>query len=459
MIVRVAVKELVRGYRLWLGGLLVVIASSAICAAALAQFETAAALSDTAGESLRSMSQGIIAFGLLAALSITGATTNLAVASGRRGYALLQLAGFLPRQLTSMVFAQLILLAIVGTGMGVALGRVIAQPLLDITVIQTAVPVGASVVYGWSTIIWSFSLIVGVVVFAGARAAFRAGRVPPIEALREPEPPRIRMGAPRWVGVGAAGLVAFALSMGAAGTAPSVSPGQGSVDVSLIIGLGMLLSIALAMTAAALSPVLYPLVLRAWTALIPARLSGSWFLARRSCSYRITQSTAAITPLMVGIALPGSLYTLFLTTGSVMQKTGASFVINSASIFTILGPALLLAALGSAVIIFMTGRTRARDNALVSVSGGTLATSALSAVFEALIYVVTALLIAAVIFGVVGLVVARAFAHTSPGAAPVYGVETALVVAAVGAVVVTAATVLPALTPTTRSIPQLLDAE
>lgn len=76
--------------------------------------------------------------------------------------------------------------------------------------------------------------------------------------------------------------------------------------------------------------------------------------------------------------------------------------INSVSIFTILGPALLLAALGSAAVIFMTGRTRARDNALVSVSGGTFGTTALSAVFEAVIYVVTALLIAAVIFGIVG---------------------------------------------------------
>src|SRR5699024_1058715 len=95
--------------------------------------------------------------------------------------------------------------------------------------------------------------------------------------------------------------------------------------------------------------------------------------------------------------------------------------INSGSIFTILGPALLLAALGSAAVIFMTGRTRARDNALVSVSGGTIITAALSAILEAVIYVVTALLIATAIFGVVGLAVSTAFSNSMPGTIPVYG--------------------------------------
>lgn len=459
MILRVAAKELVRSYRLWVGSLVVIIASSAVCAAALAQFATAATLSEVEGDSLRSMSQGIIAFALLAAITITAATTNLAVASGRRGYALLQLAGFLPRQLVVMVLSQLVMLTLVGTSLGIACGRLIAQPLLDLAIAQTNIRGTVSVVYGATTAIWSFGLFVGVVMLSGVRAAVNAGRVAPIEALREPEPPRIRMGVLRWIAVGTAGLVSLGLGLGVARTSLSFSLDGQNLGLSLLLGLGMLFSIALTTLAASLGPVLYPLVLGGWTALIPSKLSGAWFLARRSCRYRITQSTAAVTPLMVGIALPGCLYTLFLTAGNALSLPGHSGSVNTGSIFTILGPALLLAAIGSATVIFMTSRTRARDNALVSVSGGTVLTSALSALLEAVIYVVTALLIAALIFGVVGLVAAIAFGTVIPGIHPVYGVATALAIAAVGFVIIGTATLLPTLVPTRQSIPNVLASE
>lgn len=459
MILRVAAKELIRGYRLWVGSLIAIVASSAVCAAVLAQFATAATLTDAQGDELLSMSRGIIAFSLLAAVAVTAATTNLAVASGCRGYALLQIAGVLPRQIVAIVLTQLVMLAVIGSGIGVGLGRLIAQPLLNLAVTQTSVPIGTTVIYGAGTVAWTFGLFVAVTVMAGLRAAVRAGRVPPIDALREPEPPRIRMGALRWIATGAAGLAALGLGLGAASMSPSLTLAGHPIGASTIIGLGMMFSIALTGLAASLGPVLYPLVLRAWTALVPSRLSGAWFLARRSCRYRITQSTAAITPLTVGIALPGSLYTLFLTTSAATSTGGRSEQINSVSIFTILGPALLLAAIGSAAVIFMTSRTRARDNALVTVSGGTLATTVFSAAFEAVIYVITALLTAAMIFGLVGVVVATAFSHTTTGVLPVYGVSTALLIAGIGTIIVGAATVLPAIAPQKQSIPTLLATE
>ncbi|MFV0435179.1 MAG: hypothetical protein ACK5LO_14550 [Leucobacter sp.] len=459
MILLVAAKELVRGYRLWAGSLVVIIASSALCSAAFAQFETAALLPDAMGESLRSMSQGIVAFGLLAAIAITAATTNLAVASGRRGYALLQFAGLLPRQVTLMVLVQLVVLAVIGASIGIGVGRLLAQPLLDVTVAQTSISSGLKVAYGGTTVARAFGLLVGIVVLAGIRAAVRAGLVPPIEALREPEPPRIRMGILRWVMTGIASLATLGLGIGIASTSPSLSLSGQPSGVSVIVSLGMLFSIALTALAAFLGPVLYPLVLRAWTAVVPAQVSGAWFLARRSCRYRITQSTAAITPLMVGIALPGAMYTLFLTAGGAVAADGGSWEINSASIFTVLGPALLLAALGSAAVIFMTSRTRARDNALVSVSGGTTFTATLSAILEAAIYVATALLIATAIFGTVGLAVSTAFSKAMPGTVPVYGFATALAIAVAGFVIVGIATALPTVIPTRRSIPNLLAAE
>ena len=457
MIIRVAVRELVRGWRLWAGSIIVIVASSAVCAAAMSQFETAATLGDD-GVALQSMSQVILAFGLLSAIAVTAATTNLAVASGRRGYALLQLAGVLPRQLVLIVFSQLFILALVGSTLGLGIGRLAASPLLEFTIAQTGLGATPPLAFGSTTLVWTLSLISGVVLLSGARSAFRAGRVRPIEALREPEPPKIRMGVLRWAGVGVALAAAAGMGLGLAFARPRFEAHGHLVGLDSISGFSMMLSVALTALAATLGPVLYPLVLRAWDSplLNPAAASGTWFLARRSCSYRITQSTAAVTPLMVGIALPGTMYTIALTTASAI---GGPADINTGSIFASLGPALFLAAIGAAATIFMTGRTRERDNALVQISGGTVATTTLAAIFEAIIYVTTAFLLAAVIFTTVGVVASIAFSPIAPGIAPTLGVATAALIALVGLAIVSAATLLPALSPTRRSIPSILATE
>ncbi|KRC60865.1 hypothetical protein ASE14_07830 [Agromyces sp. Root81] len=456
MIISVAARELVRGWRLWAGSLAVIVASAAVCAAAISQFETAAALPEDDGVALQSMSQGIVAFGLLAAIAITAATTNLAVASGRRGYALLQLAGALPRQLVVIVFVQLLILAATGVSLGLGVGRLLAGPMLELTIAQISLREVPEASFGHTTIVWTLSLMGGVVLISGARAAFRAGRVRPIEALRDPEPPRIRMGTMRWIGVGIAAAAALGLGLGLALARPRLDGDGQLVGLSAVTGLSMMLSIALTALVAASGPVLYPLVLRAWTAAVPSGGSGTWFLARRSCSYRITQSTAAVTPLMVGIALPGAMYTMALTTA---QATDGPVDVNSGSIFTVLGPALLLAALGAAAIVFMTGRTRERDGALVQISGGTIATTALSAAFEAMIYVMTAFLLAAAVFVLVGLAASISLAGAVPGIVPVFGIATAALIGLAGLVIVGIATVGPAVTPSRRTIPAILAVE
>lgn len=131
---------------------------------------------------------------------------------------------------------------------------------------------------------------------AGLRAARRAGRVPPIEALREPEPPQIRRGVSRWIAVSITEVASIGVGLGVAVMSPSLTPEGRPVGLDTVVSLGLLFSIALTSLAASIGPMLYPFVLHAWTALIPGELSGPWFLARRSCGYRITQSTAAITP-------------------------------------------------------------------------------------------------------------------------------------------------------------------
>ncbi|MGO1506417.1 MAG: FtsX-like permease family protein [Microbacterium sp.] len=460
MIAIVAAKELVRDWRLWIGGLLMIAVATMVLSAVISQFETAATLSPADGDSLASMTQGTILFTVLAAVAVTGATTNLAISSGRRGYALLQLAGVLPRQVTVVVLIQLCLLALTGTGAGLILGRLTAGVFLSLAEQQASLQ-NLPVVFGAGTVAWTVGIALTLVILSGLRGAIRAGRVPAIEAVREPEEPRTRFAVMRWIGVGVATLATVILGINVI-AAPLIArmvtdDPDGSMGIAGIVSGAQLFSIALTALIAALGPFIYPLILRAWTAIIPASCSPAWFLARTACRYRLTQSTAAVTPLMVGIALTGSLYTLFMTAGTTLEGGGTqNMTINHASIFTIIGPALLIAALGAAAVIFMTGRTRDRDNALIETGGGTLATTTLSAAFETIIYVGTAFLTGALVYGAVGLVATAALMQVSDTATPVYGLGISSLVAVAGLLVVGIATITPALTARRHTIPALL---
>ena len=94
----------------------------------------------------------------------------------------------------------------------------------------------------------------------------------------------------------------------------------------------------------------------------------------------------------------------------------------------------------------MTGRTGDRDNALIEAGGGTLATTTLSAAFETIIYVGTAFLTGALVYGAVGLVATAALTQLSNTATLVYGIGISSLVAVVGLLVVGIATITPALT-------------
>ncbi|MFD5601363.1 FtsX-like permease family protein [Leucobacter sp. NPDC058333] len=460
MIASVAVRELLREWRLWVGSFVVIAATAAILSAVISQFATAAALTEDQSDSLLSMTRGMLVFTLLAGVAVASSTTNLAVASGRRGYALLQIAGVLPRQVTAIVATQLVILALFATALGLGGGVLAARPLLGLASQEAELP-GLTVVFDLKTVLWSAAVMIGVVLLSGARGAFRAGTVPPVEALRDAEPAKIKMGVARWIAAGVAALfvIVFSVALSTTSQAASFSgedPNR-AMAISGVVGLGQLLAIALTAFVAALAPMIYPLVLRSWTACIPVGLSTSWFLARRGGKYRITLSSAAVTPLMVGIALTGSLYTLFLTVGGAMAREGRpSWEINHASIFTLLGPALFLAALGAAAVIFMTNRTRTRDNALVEVSGGTSATLGFMAILETIIYVGTALIIGALVFGVIGLAASGALTQMIGQVAPVFGVGVALVVAASGILLIGIATVIPTFTGHRRTIPAAL---
>mgnify|MGYP006378063985 FL=1 len=144
---------------------------------------------------------------------------------------------------------------------------------------------------------------------------------------------------------------------------------------------------------------------------------------------------------MVGITLAGGLFTTAATLGTaVAAQTGRTdgFDLEPGGVVLMLGGPLLLAAVGAAATVFMSGGAREREFALLQAAGATRAVIVKLAIWEALIYAVTATLLAALAIGI-GAVVPPS-APGLPG--PTLSLTSAWLVAGCGLALLLAATVL-----------------
>ncbi|WP_231408347.1 hypothetical protein [Streptomyces sp. MC1] len=180
----------------------------------------------------------------------------------------------------------------------------------------------------------------------------------------------------------------------------------------------------------ALSPAFMAPLLRGWAAVIPPSRAGWWHLARQATVHRASQSAAIINPLVVAIALAGGLYASQGTaSGGDTLSTGA--------VVLLLGGPLLLSLTGATVTLFMAGRHRNHEVALLIASGGTASTVMTAALTEAVIYVATALMLAVPPVIATGLLGSWAL-HESPS----FGLGAVAIVALTGLALILAAVVL-----------------
>jgi putative ABC transport system permease protein len=366
------------------------------------------------------------------------------VALQQRAYALWQLIGIRPGLIRLVVLAQLLLVAIAGAGIGCA-ATMPALPALfrfffaGSTGLEGLRPHFGPVAAG-SVILF----VTVIVVISGWRGAGRASRVPALPSLREPDLPSRRMGVPRRLGA----LAVLAIVVSVLASLPGTEAARLTTPLMIIAPLvaGLL---------AAVSPLLFPVFLRAWTALIPASVSASWYLARNSTAQNVSRSTAAVSPLMVAVALAGGFYTADGIGNAAISRAsaGATVDVASGTVALLIGGPVLLAVLGGTATIFMSSRSREREFALIQAAGGTEATVLGAAAWEAVIYVVTAVALGGAAVGVTavaGLWVVGAWE---------FGAGSVGVIGAAGLLLTLAATVLPTLSALKEQVPRTLAAE
>ncbi|WAL98683.1 FtsX-like permease family protein [Streptomyces sp. Je 1-369] len=257
---------------------------------------------------------------------VVASTFAFAVAQRRREFGLLRTAGATPGQIRRMVATEALVVGVLASAAGCALGSYGAPKLAAWAVHESLAP-------RWFTIgdyTWPYHLAFWTGLFValcGAVAAsWRAGRTGPTEALREASVDARAMTWGRWL-VGSVLLATAAVTLV---LALVTSPGD-LLQRKTYISRPMLLITAVAL----LAPVLVrPLArLLAW---LPARLPGAGgMLVRENAAAGVRRTAAVAAPVLVTVALAGSLLGATATLGGakateIRERTAADFVVTPA---------------------------------------------------------------------------------------------------------------------------------
>lgn len=438
--IRLVLADFAANLRIWFGAMVVAAGAAAVGLVVAAQIQTALVVRGLDGAAIASMASTVMVLGAVAGFVVLSSVTNLTVALQRREYALWQLVGIRPAYVRWVVLSQLVLVAVLGATVGAGATFPALGPLFRYLYANSSGLDGIHAVYGPPAVAGALLFVVTVMVLGGLRGARRASRTAPIALLREATLPDRGMTVTRWV-VGCAGI-AIAVPMSIS-LSRAADPGATVLPLVMLAGLvsGVL---------AAFGPLYLARLVRAWTSVVPARMSGSWYLARHTTADNVGRSSAAITPLMVAVALCGGVYAVGQTLGGGVPL---------AFVLLVMGGPLLLSVLGATVTVFMAGRSREREVALLRAAGGTPGTVLVAALAEAVIYAGTAALLGfAAVTVPVAVALVAAHAH-GIAATPSLGFTQGGTVALASLILTALATVVPTAAATRRPVARELAAE
>lgn len=439
--------DLRQGVRVWVGAFVVACAAGFVGAVAASMIDTSLHLDGLQRQFLAGGSSVVLMFTTVTALIVVSSVANLTVALHRRNYALWQIVGIRPAKVGSIVLLQLGLIALLGSASGVGVALLVLNPMFAAILSSWDDVSAVHFVLGPAAGLSVLGAVLLVTLLGGLRGARRASRVPPIEALRDSDASAMKV---RWFRM----LLAAAILTGLVWTSTSLY----GAEFDYIINTSIAITPLIVALLAALGPLVLPVVQRAWTALLPRRASASWFLSRNSARYRLSQSAAAISPLMVVIGLTGGLYTTSsLLRQSIIERTGddQGWSLPLESVVLMLGGPLLLSGVAAAATVYMTSHAREREFALVAAAGATHRHVVWMAVWEAVIYAGSALLLGAVAVVGGGVIVATSLGlHSMP-----MSWSSTAVIAGGGFVLLLVATVVPTVAALRHSVMRSLVVE
>ncbi|NEA73189.1 ABC transporter permease [Streptomyces sp. SID13588] len=256
---------------------------------------------------------------------VVASTFAFAVAQRRREFALLRAAGAAPRQLRRLVIVEAAVVGAVASAAGCVLGRFgaprLAAWLVDADIAPSWFAIGGDAWPYWT----AFGTGLGVALAGAWAASRRAGRVGPMEALREASVDRRTMTAGRWVAGGGLLLLGLGLLVRQVLTDPSDALHRKTYTTQ-----PMLLITAFAL----LAPVVVGPLTKA-LAWLPARLPGvAGRLVRENVLAGVRRTASVAAPVLITVALAGSLLGVTATVNAAKAaetraQSAADFVVTS----------------------------------------------------------------------------------------------------------------------------------
>ncbi|NUP45205.1 MAG: FtsX-like permease family protein, partial [Streptomyces sp.] len=241
---------------------------------------------------------GFAGIAVLVGIFLIVNTFSMLIAQRTRELGLLRALGADRRQVRRSVLAEAILLGLVGSTLGLAVGIGLAAGLIKLMSVFGMNLKTTEMVVGWGTPVAAYVVGVGVTFVAAYLPARRAATVSPMAALADAEiagigkPLRTRAIAGSVVGVlGAAALAGCAT---ATKTASSAS----------LLGLGVVLTLIATVIA---GPLLVRPVIRVLGAAFPALFGSIGRMSQRNALRNPRRTGATAAALMVGLALVGGM--------------------------------------------------------------------------------------------------------------------------------------------------------
>ncbi|WP_327435928.1 ABC transporter permease [Streptomyces sp. NBC_01201] len=249
----------------------------------------------TAVNALLGTAAGITGF---VSVFVVASTFSFAVAQRRREFGLLRTAGATPGQVRRTVVVEALVVGVLASAAGCLLGEAAAPLLAGLLADEGLAPAWFAVGDATWPLHTAFWAGLGVALAGVAVASHRAGRVRPVEALRDAA---VDAGAipPSRLLAGAAVLLT---GLGLLGWSLVTDPGDALKRKAYILQ-SMWIIVGCALLA--------PLLVRPLTRLLtwlPARLPGATgLLARQNASVSLRRTAAVAAPVLITVALTGSL--------------------------------------------------------------------------------------------------------------------------------------------------------
>ena len=249
-------------------------------------------------------------------------TFTMLVAQRTKELALLRAVGASRKQVTRSVMLEALLVGLIGSIVGLALGFAVALGLLKLMNTTGAGLPEGDLVFAQSTVIWAFVVGVGVTVVAAVLPARRAAKIPPVAALREGfTMPAASLRRRLIVGsiFTALGVISMATGLFGGADQPVLFVGAGAM--AIFIGV------------ATLSPLVSQPLVRLLALPLPRLFKTPGRLSRENALRNPRRTSATASALMIGLALVGA----FSVMGASLKASFGEAIDNSIGADFVLG--------------------------------------------------------------------------------------------------------------------------